>query len=256
MPTIVTTSWKTRAKSDRASSARAAKAGSSWCRRSDRLGRHERLPIPQSQRQDPRRREVPARQRAGANRPFYAADPRQRAFPPRGRRPRRVQQSRRRRRRAARHRRPFARVHDLVRLAWRPIRILARLACGTDAFAQLARTIDRRAVLQRSARARASRSRSATRPSIPKKASASKRALRGTRGRDPVHRQHVTTATSPTSSSRRRRAPSQDDLPVFQFAPGKADFYGFEAQVRGEARPMLSASTGPASFRRTPSAPR
>ena len=92
---------------DPASSARAAKAGSSWSRRSARgwggtsgvqyLDRNARIRGEEKFLPD-------SEQRAG--RPVHAADPRQRAVPLRRRRPRRVQQARRRGRRSARRRPP------------------------------------------------------------------------------------------------------------------------------------------------------
>ena len=72
------------------------------------LGRHQRHPISRAQRQDPRRGEIPARQRPEAGRPVHRADPGPRPMALRGRRPHRVQQVDRRGRRAARHALAFA----------------------------------------------------------------------------------------------------------------------------------------------------
>ena len=84
----------------------------------------------------------------------------------------------------------------------------------------------------------------------PERSTAIEASLTHSDGPGPPDRDGLSTATSPTSSSRPPTGEIEDDLPVFAYRQGKANYYGFELRGQMPSWAMRWASTGAANCSR------
>ena len=210
------------------------------------LGRHQRRPISRPQRPDPRRGEVPARQPAAAGRPVHAAD--LVSGPLRFEGGARVEFSKLdcRSRRAARHARR-SRATSRPSPARSAASMNSRPAGAPACRCRAARARRRSTNCSPTARtAAASRSRSAIPTSTPKSSIGVEASLHARAG--PVHLtgnlyySHFSNFIfqAPTGEI-------EDDLPVFQYRQGKANYLRLRGAGATRSSARRSASTGAAS---------